>query len=54
MLAMFIKAGDLYFSYSSGTILRMSHGKKKKNKAACLVSQPEVPQGAMFYLSFGT
>lgn len=32
MLAMFIKAGDLYSSYSSGTILRMSHGKKKKKK----------------------
>ena len=39
MLAMFIKAGDLYFSYSSGTIPRMSRGKKKKTKQGRLPCQ---------------
>lgn len=47
MLAMFIKASDLYFNYSSATIPRKSH-KRKKKMLACLVSQHDVPQGAMF------
>lgn len=42
MLAMFIKAADLYFNYGAA-IPRMSHGKKKKHSPACLVTQPDVP-----------
>lgn len=48
MLAMFIKAGDLYFSYSSGTILRMSHGKKKKTRLPALSVSLKSPREPCF------
>lgn len=46
MLAMFIKAGDLYLNYNGGAIPRMSH--KSRSAFRCLVSQPEVPQEPCF------
>lgn len=54
MLAMFIKACDLYYNNSSATIPRESYKRKKEKQAVCPVSQHDVPRGEMFYLSFGT